>query len=65
MQQPAGEIAAATGAAGALSWEVAPGMYAPCSLDVDLSAQFAGAPAWAPAVDDLGATGVTVEGGCM
>ncbi|MCC6551431.1 MAG: hypothetical protein IT372_00230 [Polyangiaceae bacterium] len=62
---PAGEIVQATGATGSVSWQVDPGMYAPCTVDVAASVLFAGAPPWAPAADNLSATAVPVENGCM
>lgn len=65
LMQPAGQVAQATGGAGTVAWVVAAGMYAPCTLDVSVTLAFEGAPAWAPAMSQLAATGVMVEGGCM
>jgi hypothetical protein len=62
---PTGEVVDATGASGTLSWVVQPGMYAPCTLDVDVVVAFDGAPAWVPPADQLTATAVAVDGGCM
>lgn len=64
MSPPVGDAFNATAGAGSVSWQVAPGMFAPCDIDVDVTLQFSGAPAWAPAADTLTATMVTVEGAC-
>lgn len=60
-----GEVVEAISGAGTLAWEVQPGMYAPCTLDVDVSLSFSNAPAWVPPTVTLGAAGVPVEGGCQ
>ena len=63
--QMMGQAVDAIGGTGTLGWTVAPGMYAPCELDVDATITFNNAPAWVPPSVILDAAGVSVEGACM
>ena len=62
--QIVGQIVTATGGSGKLWWDVIPGTYGPCQLDIEATITFANAPAWVAPSEPLAAAAVSVEGGC-
>lgn len=62
---PAGRIASARDATGTVSFEPpASGATFPCTVDVTATLRFRPQPSWGPAVDDLRAHAIRVEGVC-
>jgi hypothetical protein len=62
---PAGRIASARDATGTVSFEPpASGATFPCTVDVTATLRFRPQPSWGPAVDDLRAQAIRVEGAC-
>jgi hypothetical protein len=62
---PPGPVVAASAASGVLQWQLEPGMYYPCELDLEALVSFAPAPAWLGSEVALSVAGLAVEGGCL
>jgi hypothetical protein len=64
-QSQAGELAWASGATGAVTWNLPPNGFYPCELSMGLTLAFDPAPAWLGPTVALAATDVPVDGGCF
>lgn len=62
---PTGQVVQAGTVSGSVAFHFGDGGFAPCSVDVYTTLEFAGAPGWVQPNETMAASDVAVKGGCM